>query len=295
MEAARLRAYLVDDEPLAIERLQRMLARYGALDIVGSSTDPAKAVDDLTKAAAAGPGKSIDVLFLDIQMPGMNGFELLARLEVQPFVIFTTAYDQYALRAFDVNSIDYLVKPIETEQLERALAKLGRLRPLVKPDWQQSSDLPAVLQDLAASLVASTRSILAALPPASAIASPSSISPPSHILSRATSSPTPSSTAASTASTRPLPRLKRGLIPVASCAFIEPFCSTSTGSARRMSPSLDIPSFRLRMPGLRSFPSPATACACSARAWGSETVAGFALARGLATPQTCGASLCHRR
>ncbi len=152
MEAARLRAYLVDDEPLAIERLQRMLARFGALDIVGSSTDPAKAVDDLTKAAAAGPGKSIDVLFLDIQMPGMNGFELLARLEVQPFVIFTTAYDQYALRAFDVNSIDYLVKPIETEQLERALAKLGRLRPLVKPDWQQSSDLPAVLQDLAASL-----------------------------------------------------------------------------------------------------------------------------------------------
>jgi two-component system LytT family response regulator len=85
-------------------------------------------------------------------MPGMNGFELLARLKVQPFVIFTTAYDQYALRAFDVNSIDYLVKPIETEQLERALAKLGRLRPLVKPGWQQSSDLPAVLQDLAASL-----------------------------------------------------------------------------------------------------------------------------------------------
>ena len=92
------------------------------------------------------------MLFLDIQMPGMNGFELLSRLAVQPFVIFTTAYDQYALRAFEVNSIDYLLKPVETEQLERALAKLGRLRPVVKPDWQQSPDLPAVLKELAASL-----------------------------------------------------------------------------------------------------------------------------------------------
>ena len=88
------------------------------------------------------------MLFLDIQMPGMNGFELLSRLSVQPFVIFTTAFDHYALRAFEVNSIDYLLKPIETEQLERALAKLLRLR----PDWQQNPDLPAMLKELAASL-----------------------------------------------------------------------------------------------------------------------------------------------
>ena len=77
------------------------------------------------------------MLFLDIQMPGMNGFDLLSRLAAQPFVIFTTAYDQYALRAFEVNSIDYLLKPIETEQLERALGKLGKLRPVAKPEWQQ--------------------------------------------------------------------------------------------------------------------------------------------------------------
>ena len=69
-------------------------------------------------------GNSIDVLFLDIQMPGMNGFELLSRLPEQPYVVFTTAYDQYALRAFEVNSIDYLLKPVEAEQLERALHKL---------------------------------------------------------------------------------------------------------------------------------------------------------------------------
>src|ERR1017187_8667441 len=137
MEAAPLRAYLVDDEPLAIERLRRRLANFGEGGVAGSSTDPAQSLEFLNGAA------DVDVLFLDIQMPGMNGFELLSRLAVQPFVIFTTAYDQYALRAFEVNSIDYLLKPIKSEQLERALAKLGRLRPVVKPDWQRSPDLPA--------------------------------------------------------------------------------------------------------------------------------------------------------
>jgi two-component system, LytTR family, response regulator len=152
MEADPLRAYLVDDEPLAIERLKRMLAPCEFLEIVGSSTDPATAIEFLTASARESPHKRIDVLFLDIQMPGMNGFELLAHLSAQPLVIFTTAYDRYALRAFEVNSIDYLVKPIEPDQLERALGKLGRLRPLAKPLWQQSPDLSAVLQRLAASL-----------------------------------------------------------------------------------------------------------------------------------------------
>jgi two-component system LytT family response regulator len=122
METAPLRAYLVDDEPLAIERLRRLLASAGGLRIAGSATDPAAALDFLNR-------ESIDVLFLDIQMPGMNGFELLSRLNEQPFVIFTTAYDEYALKAFEVNSIDYLLKPIEPEQLARALKKLDRLRP----------------------------------------------------------------------------------------------------------------------------------------------------------------------
>lgn len=150
MGTAPLRAYLVDDEPLAIDRLTRLLAKYGSLRITGSATDPARALDDLNGRA----GEPVDVLFLDIQMPGMNGFELLSRLDAQPFVIFTTAYDQYALRAFEVNSIDYLLKPIETDQLERALAKLGRVRPVEKPGWQQNPELPAVLQELAQSLAA---------------------------------------------------------------------------------------------------------------------------------------------
>jgi two-component system LytT family response regulator len=145
MENAPLRAYLVDDEPLAIERLERLLASAGGLLIAGRATDPAAALDYLNNA-------SIDVLFLDIQMPGMNGFEMLSRLKEQPFVIFTTAYDEYALRAFEVNSIDYLVKPIDPEQLARALKKLDRLRPSVKPEWQQNPELPALLKELAASL-----------------------------------------------------------------------------------------------------------------------------------------------
>ena len=148
MEETPLHAYLVDDEALAIDRLSRLLAKHEGISIAGSATDPAVALAELQ-----GPsGSLIDVLFLDIQMPGMNGFELLSRLKEQPFVVFTTAYDQYALRAFEVNSIDYLLKPIEAEQLERALHKLDRRRPTAKPDWQQRPELTALLQELAANL-----------------------------------------------------------------------------------------------------------------------------------------------
>lgn len=147
-EAAALRSYLVDDESLAIERLQRMLAAFPEIEIAGTATDPADAIAVLNDSHSP----SIDVLFLDIQMPGLNGFELLSRLNVQPFVIFTTAYDEHALRAFETNAIDYLLKPIEPDQLKRALKKLGRVRPVAKTDWQQNPALPQLLQELTASL-----------------------------------------------------------------------------------------------------------------------------------------------
>ena len=146
MEAVPLRAYLVDDEPLAIERLKRLLTGFDSILVAGSAADPEQALEYLNSDCI----EPIDVLFLDIQMPGITGFELLARLALQPIVIFTTAYDEYALRAFEVNSIDYLVKPIEPAQLARSLKKLGRLRPVPKPDWQLDS--AALLQELAASL-----------------------------------------------------------------------------------------------------------------------------------------------
>jgi len=128
----KLRAYLVDDEPLALERLRRLLEHTGRVEVTGSTTEPEQAVADLT----ANPP---DVCFLDIQMPRLNGFEVLARLPVQPIVIFTTAYDQYALKAFGVNSVDYLLKPVEMESLERAISKVERLRgsgQLTQPELQ---------------------------------------------------------------------------------------------------------------------------------------------------------------
>src|SRR5258708_17997471 len=116
-----LRAYLVDDEPLALERLARLLEETRRVEGIGSTTEPEEAVAALTTAPA-------DVCFLDIQMPRLNGFELLARLPVQPVIIFTTAHDQDALRAFAVNSVDYLLKPVDPAQLERALTKVELLR-----------------------------------------------------------------------------------------------------------------------------------------------------------------------
>jgi two-component system LytT family response regulator len=138
----KLRAYVVDDEPLALDRLRRLLEKTGRVEVTGTTTDPEQGVAALT----ANPP---DVCFLDIQMPRLNGFELLARLPAQPIVIFTTAYDQYALKAFGVNSVDYLLKPIEPELLDRALAKVERLRGSGESSRQ---DLQSLLQKLAKSL-----------------------------------------------------------------------------------------------------------------------------------------------
>jgi two-component system LytT family response regulator len=138
----KLRAYLVDDEPLALERLRRLLESTGRVEVSGSTTEPEQAVADLT----ANPH---DVCFLDIQMPRLNGFEVLARLPIQPIVIFTTAFDQYALKAFGVNSIDYLLKPVEPESLERAIAKVERLRGLGQAS---QPELQGLLQQIADSL-----------------------------------------------------------------------------------------------------------------------------------------------
>lgn len=135
-----LRVYLVDDEALALKRLARLLQATGRVRILGSTTDPEEAVIYLSQ-------EQVDVVFLDIQMPGMNGFELLAHLSNQPVVIFTTAFDHYALRAFEVNSIDYLLKPVESQQLDRALNKVERLRGNTQqPEWR------AVVEELAAAL-----------------------------------------------------------------------------------------------------------------------------------------------
>jgi len=138
----KLRAYLVDDEPPALERLRRLLEQTHRVKVIGSASEPEEAVT----ALSADPP---DVCFLDIDMPRLNGFEVLARLPTQPIVIFTTAYSQFALQAFAVNSVDYLLKPVDPDSLDRAIKKVERLRgavPVAQPDFH------ALFQRLAASL-----------------------------------------------------------------------------------------------------------------------------------------------
>src|SRR4029453_5209856 len=122
-----MRAYLVDDERLAVERLKRLLEATGRVTIAGAATDPEEALEFLRR-------NRVDVLFLDIQMPGLTGFELLEQLATDVAVVFTTAYDRYAIDAFAVNSLHYLLKPIEPERLDKALDKLERFAAEPKPD-----------------------------------------------------------------------------------------------------------------------------------------------------------------
>jgi len=135
-----IRSFILDDERLAVQRLERLLRDTGRVQIVGTSTDSPDALETLNHLA-------LDVLFLDIQMPGMTGFELLERLERPPTVVFTTAYDAYALNAFQTSAIDYLLKPIEPERLERALDKVERYA-----QQPPQPDVRALARELAAQL-----------------------------------------------------------------------------------------------------------------------------------------------
>jgi two-component system, LytTR family, response regulator len=118
---SRYRCLLIDDEPLALERLERLLSGHEEVEILGKVSRPSEAVSLIDTLQP-------DLLFLDIQMPGMTGFQVLERVRHQPVVIFVTAYDRYAMEAFEVNSIDYLLKPVQKERLAKALQKLDQLR-----------------------------------------------------------------------------------------------------------------------------------------------------------------------
>lgn len=113
-----LNTILIDDESLAISRLKRLLSKYAdTFTIIGEAANGA---EGLSLVDARRP----DVIFLDIEMPLLNGFEMLSRLTYMPLVVFATAYDQYAIRAFEEHSIDYLLKPIEADRLERTIQKI---------------------------------------------------------------------------------------------------------------------------------------------------------------------------
>ena len=112
-----MRALIIDDERLARKELISLLSNYTKIEIVGEAIN---ADDAQEKIATLNP----ELLFLDIQMPGKNGFELLESLDIVPKVIFTTAYDEYALKAFEVSALDYLLKPIRKERLDECIQKI---------------------------------------------------------------------------------------------------------------------------------------------------------------------------
>lgn len=112
-----MKAIIIDDERLARQELKTLLASYPEIQIVGEANNAETAIESIKQLKP-------DVIFLDIQMPGKNGFELLEEISGVPEVVFVTAYDEYAIRAFEVNALDYLLKPVQSNRLAETVKKI---------------------------------------------------------------------------------------------------------------------------------------------------------------------------
>jgi two-component system LytT family response regulator len=128
-----MRALIIDDERLARQELKSLLQPYHEVEVVGECDNAESAMQ---KIAELQP----DVIFLDIQMPGKNGFELLIDLPSVPQVVFVTAYDAYALKAFEVNALDYLLKPVQPNRLSETIRKISAIE---KAEIKNTTPLPA--------------------------------------------------------------------------------------------------------------------------------------------------------
>ncbi len=113
-----MRAVIADDERLARQELKSMLATYPGIEIVGECADAKSAIETINNLRP-------DVVFLDIQMPGKTGFDVLEEITFVPEVIFVTAHDEFALKAFEVNALDYLLKPVQGARLSDAIKKVS--------------------------------------------------------------------------------------------------------------------------------------------------------------------------
>ena len=138
MERSPLRVLIVDDEPLARARARRLLADRSDVAVVGEAGSAAEARRQCERTQP-------DLLLLDIQMPGEDGFALLASLDPRPAVVFVTAYDHYAVRAFEENAVDYLLKPFRRERLAEALER-------VRQELSRPEELSARLAELLSGL-----------------------------------------------------------------------------------------------------------------------------------------------
>ena len=152
VEASSIRVMIVDDEMLARVRLEDLLARESDVELVGSASNGDTAVEMIEEHRP-------DLVFLDVQMPGRNGFEVVRSIgpDKMPMTIFVTAFDHYALQAFDVTAVDYLVKPFDDERFEQAfnrarhllhLEKFGELRDQMKALLEVSTSGATALREI---------------------------------------------------------------------------------------------------------------------------------------------------
>lgn len=145
----KLKTLIVDDEESARSRLRKLLDAHPEIDVVGEAADGVEALGEIERL-------SPDLLFLDIQMPGLGGFETLASLPREtrpPLVIFATAYDQYALQAFEANAVSYLLKPINRERLAMAVERAAKLSGHQEEMEQEQARIRSAVNAAAPSLV----------------------------------------------------------------------------------------------------------------------------------------------
>jgi two-component system LytT family response regulator len=127
-----MKAILIDDERLARQELRSLLAPYSEIQIVGEANNAETAIESIKQLKP-------DVIFLDIQMPGKNGFDLLEEISGVPEVVFVTAYDEYAIRAFEINALDYLLKPVQANRLAETVKKILNKETLDKGDAKEQT------------------------------------------------------------------------------------------------------------------------------------------------------------
>jgi two-component system LytT family response regulator len=135
-----MKAIIVDDERLARKELTNLLSAYPEVEIIGEAANADEAIEMIES-------KRPDLLFLDIQMPGKTGFDLLESIDAAPLVIFTTAYDEYALKAFEVNALDYLLKPIHQDRLKSCLEKVLKEHKTIKEEEHEQAEYKLGLKD----------------------------------------------------------------------------------------------------------------------------------------------------
>ena len=140
----KLRVVIIDDERPARARLRRLLAEHADLELAGEADDAESAVELIDRERP-------DLCLLDVEMPEGDGFEVLRRIRHQPRVIFTTAYDRYAVPAFEVKSLDYLLKPVKRERFAEALQ---RARDALRRGDAPPADIMRLLQEIRAGLPA---------------------------------------------------------------------------------------------------------------------------------------------